>query len=93
MRFRIAPVAVIPVPEIVNGSAIDNPAPLMCTAAPDATDVAPTAVPNAESLLTATTPESTEVAPVNVFVADRVSVPDPDLVSAPEPEITPVCNV
>ena len=30
------------------------------------------------------------VTPVYVFVADKVNVPDPDLVKAPVPEITPL---
>ena len=63
-RFRIAPVVEIPVPEIVNASPTDKLTPLMCTAAPEATVVAPAVVPRAELLLTTITPASTDVAPV-----------------------------
>jgi hypothetical protein len=63
-RFRIAPFVEIPVPEIVNDSAIDAPSALMCTAAPVTTVVAPAVVPRAELLLATITPLLTEVAPV-----------------------------
>ena len=81
-RLRIAPVVEIPVPEIVNASAITAPSPLIYTAAPDATVVAPSVVPR-PLLLTTITPASTEVAPVNVLTADNVSVPEPDFVNIP----------
>jgi len=86
-RLRIAPVVEIPVPEIVNASPTDKLAPLMCTAAPEATVVAPAVSPRAELLLTTITPASTEVAPVNVLTADNVNVPVPDFVNVPEPVV------
>ena len=81
--LRIAPVVEIPVPEIVNASPTNKPTPLICTAAPEATVVAPAVVPRAELLLTTITPASTEVAPVNVLTADNVNVPVPDFVNVP----------
>jgi len=90
--LRIAPADDTPDPVIVSGSATVIP-PDTDNAAPDATVVPVPVPPNADALLIATTPAETVVAPVYVFVADNVRVPDPLLVNAPAPEITPVCSV
>ena len=63
-RFRIAPVVEIPVPEIVKGSAIESPAPLTCTAAPDDTVVPVDDPPNADAVVATTTPAAIDVVPV-----------------------------
>ena len=63
-RLRIAPVEVMPVPEIVSGSPIETPSPLTCSAAPESTVVPVLALPSARLLLATTTPAEIVVAPV-----------------------------
>ena len=92
--LRIAPVVVIPLPEIVSGSVTPVRPPDSDNAAPDATDVVPRNValsPNAVLLLIATTPVEIVVSPVYVLAFDSVNVllADVFFVNVPEPEITP----
>ena len=89
-RLRMAPVAVIPVPmRLVIGSAIVRPVPSTLIAAPEATVVAPAVVPRLVAFWTLTTPALIVVRPVYVLAALKVSVPVPDLVSAPAPAAIP----
>ncbi len=82
--LRIAPADEIPVPDTVNGSAIDRLVPEILTA-PAEIVVPAELAPSELSFDTTTAPALTEVAPVYVFVADNVNVPDPDFVNVPVP--------
>ena len=92
--LRIAPVVVIPLPEIVSGSVTPVRPPDSDNAAPDVTDVEPRnepLSPNAVLLLIATTPVEIVVLPVYVLALESVSVLADDVffVNVPEPAIIP----
>ena len=92
--LRIAPVVVIPLPEIVSGSVTPVRPPDSDNAAPDVTDVEPRnepLSPNAVLLLIATTPVEIVVLPVYVLALESVSVLADDVffVNVPEPVIIP----
>ena len=92
--LRIAPLVVIPLPEIVSGSVTPVRPPDSDNAAFKATDVEPRndpLSPNAVLLLIATTPVEIVVLPVYVLAFDNVNVllDDVSFVNVPEPEITP----
>src|SRR5690242_13549913 len=63
-RFRSAPPDEMPVPFKEIGSASERPDPLISTAAPDVTLVAPEVAPRAAFDCTWTTPAETVVAPL-----------------------------
>ena len=86
---RNAPVPASPIPAKVIGSAVEI-APPIRSVAPLETVVAPVVFPRLSSLVMSMTPVVTAIAPeYEVFDPDRVSVPVPDFVKAPDPETTP----
>ena len=88
--LRIAPAVEIPVPDTLNGSAIDNPVPETLTAPPELIVVPVDEAPK-EAFADTTTvePLDTVVKPVYVFAPDNDNVPDPETVRFVLPAITP----
>lgn len=86
---RNAPVPASPIPANVNDSAVEIAA-LIRSVAPFETVVAPVVLPKLLSLVMSSTPVVIATAPeYEVFAPDKVSVPVPDFVKAPDPETTP----
>ena len=99
LRFLIAPVKLIPVPEIKIGSGITYPVPFIFSAAKLATVVVDAAVllppgellPNPSLFSNCTTPALIFVAPVYEFAPPNINVSALILVSMPfAPDITPL---
>ena len=85
--LRRAPVALTPVPLSERASVPTVIFPWSCRAAPEETVVLPEVEPRALACWMFKTPALTLVVPVYALEPERVSVPAPDLVRLPLPEM------
>ena len=87
-EFNSTPPELMPVPEMVSGSAEAYAWPFKSKAAPLETTVAPATVPNAVVEPSLSVPAEIVAAPVYVFAPESVSTPAPNFSIVPVPEMT-----